>query len=325
MLNETIVDVHIVEGKIYGTIACVLCNLENKASQKPKRVSYYESPSACYWVLSNFQKHLTGVHHLKGTPNRNKRNRITQPLENIFPTNSINISNHCIDGIEVVEEVKIFEQEEKIFSSDEQCNWLFKQLADQIGVMTTAVLVNSENQESMQAQLENDTIYVTCAKIQADGNCMFGSLAHQLHQYPINSDDHHNATKKLRAEVVEYILDPQNFASFQFILQDRVYDIKSKNQIEDMATECKMYVRHVLSRESQSNSWGGQETLKAVSEIYRVNIITINENGTCVIAIAWRTGFIQNGKEIRNHYDSISDISANDIYTVANFLINRKN
>lgn len=82
--------------------------------------------------------------------------------------------------------------------------------------------------------------------------------------------------KSKRSEVVEYILAPNNFEDFRFILQDRVYETKSSDQITDMDEECKSYVRNVLSK---NGKWGGTEIIKAVSEIYGVNIIVFKENG----------------------------------------------
>lgn len=77
--------------------------------------------------------------------------------------------------------------------------------------------------------------------------------------------------------------------------------------------------------------WGGMEFLKAVSEIFNVNILIFNQNGTFhsanevnfehqrSVAIAFRNSAGQQNKKKnnnnidRNHYDSVSQISQADI------------
>lgn len=129
--------------------------------------------------------------------------------------------------------------------------------------------------------------------------------------------------KDLRASVVDYILKPENFPSFEHTLKDRVYEIKSKDDIEDMTTECKLFVRYGLSKDK---CWGGYEFIVAASKIHHVNIFVFNENGdfylsnrgtgiySKTIALAFRLNYFKNAY---NHYDSVCDIDSNLLYTVA--------
>lgn len=90
--------------------------------------------------------------------------------------------------------------------------------------------------------------------------------------------------------------------------------------------ECKLYVRHVLSN---TKTWGGVETLLAVSSLYSTNIVVFNEDGICTkynkadenhdrsLAIAYRFGL---NDKIRNHYDSVFEASAADLYSVARYI-----
>lgn len=63
-------------------------------------------------------------------------------------------------------------------------------------------------------------------------------------------------------------------------MKNRVYEIKKASEITDMSTECKLYVRYVLSCNGQ---YGGYESVKALSEIYKVNVITFYEDESCYI------------------------------------------
>lgn len=113
-------------------------------------------------------------------------------------------------------------------------------------------------------------------------------------------------------------------------MKDRVYAVKSANEISDMLTECKMFVRHVLSH---SGTYGGFESVKALSELYKVNIITIYEDESCyiepkqnmydkTIAIAYRFGYDINNERVRN--DSACEMSSEYIMAVSDLIINKR-
>lgn len=368
MVDIRIVDVQVNGSQIYGDITCIIC--ENNSNQNStKRVFYNDS--GC-WVISNYQKHLRRVHQLStgaGTIQR-KRNmksngracdssslprvKIEETLIEMSIEKSHTENHQQIDAKERVygdsslPEIKQEDSLIEIFTENShtenthlieiQSDWLYKQLADQISKMVTAYLTNSDAMGRMITNIEGTMINVTIAPVKEDGNCLFGAIAHQLHQYPIDSIEHQEATELLRAEVVEYILRAENFERFFHTLKDRVYDMKAANEIKDITMECKMFVRYVLAQGGKRKSWGGFESIKAVSEIHRVNIITFNEEGTCIIhpnkntmhentiAIAYRVGYHDNsGKEIRNHYDSVIDIGAEDINACIDSLIKRMN
>lgn len=139
---------------------------------------------------------------------------------------------------------------------DNRNSWLHHQFSSQILQMAETTLMNNDPQEIMSIKIENERILVTVAKIPGDGFCLFGALAHQLFHHPINSTEHKKATKSLKSEVVQYILD--NILLFEFILKDRVYDIKRPDEITDMRTECKLFVRYSLDKKG----WAVQKRFK---------------------------------------------------------------
>lgn len=332
MLDMKIVDIQTENDTIYGTIICALCENENK-SLTPKRVYYRETTNNSFWVLSNFQKHLSNVHHLNPikTATRSKKRRKCTSTKNLNDHENTLCNDSDVLFVEEEVDVEMIDENVKESLSNEN-NWLYIQLADQITEMISANFTTRNEEDQMFFKIDKSSICITVARIKPDGSCLYGSLAHQLYQHATNSTEHEQATKSLRAEVVEYILKPNIFPSFQHALQDRVYETKTKSQITNIESECKFFARYVLSKK---NKWGGHETIKAVSEIHQVNIVVFNENGTCMIqhnaqtkynrtiAVAYRLGYDEHGNEIRNHYDSVLEISSADIYISTEFLINR--
>lgn len=353
LLDEHIVDVFLETRtddnkkeiqKICGTITCVICAEIKATKMKPKRVYYDEYEG--FWVTANFEKHLMNIHHLKPPPGHRKKRvstgkkhaikfDVSEPLnvgEKTLKSDTLDDnpeSNIIVDeSIEIVS----FEKDDVDSSEKVEDNWLYAQFAQKITEMTIAVLTNGDKEQQMKFNFGKITMSLMVAEIPSDGNCLFGAIAHQLFRHPISSKQHRSATKKLRSEVVEHILDPDNFPSFRFTLQDRLYENKKADEITDMESECKFYVRYILSRDGK---WGGYETIRAISEIYRVNVLIFNEEGTCTlhqnhqqkfentIALAYRIGFIENGEVIRNHYDSVSEMTADDIFTTTDMLTKR--
>lgn len=193
---------------------------------------------------------------------------------------------------------------------------LYRQISSQITKVTAAVLRNGDRSEEITFTLNKSPRKLSVVIIPGDGSCLFGALAHQIWMHKIGSKNHIKATKTLRETVVNYILD--NFPFFERYLQGRVYEIKSKNEITDLAMECKLFARFGLSN---NKTWGGVETLMAVSNLYQTNVVVFNEEGICTkykksdeiyqksIVIAQRIGLNENGEQIRNHFDSVFEVT----------------
>lgn len=234
-----------------------------------------------YWAIANFQTHLKRSHKLVSATSKfkvskvddeianendsieviNNNDKIENDIETISTGNSTNDSEHVYN--------ELLSKKRTAVKIEKKDNWFYDQLlATQINSKMQAVLMNVDNENRMTFQLEKNVIYdLMVVTILGDGNCLFAAIAHQLSTYPANSTEHKQLTKRLRSEVVEYILN--NFESFEHILKNRVYDLKNASEITDMSTECKLNVRHILSRNGQ---YGGYESVKALSEIYEVNI-----------------------------------------------------
>lgn len=335
---------------IYGCVTCLLCEQQNK-EKCMKRIYYHIGHEGSFWVLSNIVKHMKIVHGLSIHHSNKKRKSYHKTPKNsqtecdtYIGCNIQNIGDD--DADKQTMEIQSFDADSEYENTDrsvicktaannfekndgENVSLTYSQISHQISEITASVMMNSETQEPMDFLSD---IYhkrqLTVAKIAKDGNCCFGALAHQLFHTPIGSEDHKKNTKELRKNVVKYILDPNNYPSFKQALKSHIYDIKDEKDITDIDFDCMFLVRHCLPR---SGTWAGPETLKAVSEIYKVNIFVFYENTTGIVVydksqqyersvmIAYRLGEI-NSISSHNHYDSVCDIDSEALYEFINFI-----
>lgn len=210
-------------------------------------------------------------------------------------------------------------------------NVLFNQISEQIQKIWSATLTSNDQTEEMEFQLtENQPYSLKVAKIPANGSCLFGTLVHQLFGHKIDSNEHEEATKQLRQRVVEHI--SEHFSSFEGAIQCRVEDEYSLSIIEDNKKACQIFVNDYLSRD---DCWGGQETIQAVQEMYRVNILIFRESSTYnyfqrfdepntrILMLAYRLGNKLN-RHSHNHYDSVCNIDTDDIWHLVKFLAKKQ-
>lgn len=320
-VSENIVSVSSQNKNVNGHVYCIVCqNDPENINSKPKRVSYN---NGC-WIPSNFASHLKSVHKL--TPkNEQIQHKLTPSRSNKKKTEKKK------DEIQV-EDIK----RAKIEYTDDAAEQIwFDQISKQITAMTRAVHENGETQGEMQFLVDdhdqNSLSSLKTVNSLGDGNCMLASSAHQVLHCKMNSPKLKTAYKKLRADVVQYI--KQNFDSFKNELKGHVYDIKDKNQQFgaahdsknfDVEKECFFFLNNLLPK---NRCWTGSETLKALSIICKVNIIVIYEEGPVnvvsnfqqlydkTIILAYRLA--QMGTQSRNHYDSVTDIEPDVIYSLA--------
>lgn len=345
---------------VIGTVCCEICAQQNMKKNKPKRVFYNDASKWPGWVLSNFAKHLKNVHKLKicrelKSTQKSKSAAFTcdteQKKKSKSAASTCDVNNHIesenelseeqngSDVVIVDEEVYVvvdvvaensaapFEIEETQYKIP-----ILTQLTDQINIMLPAVLQNSDKREEIDFMINNSMQALNVVKIGRDGDCLFSSLVHQLFQYKINSKFHKKETRQLRKRVVDYILAPNNFPKFMHELKDRVYQTKKKGDITDIEMECKLWVKFALKK---NGTWGGTETIYAVAELEKVNIIIFNEHGHFyklrnmeeydrTICIAYRLQQDGYGEiisdTIRDHYDSVCDMNSSTLFDAAKIL-----
>lgn len=201
---------------------------------------------------------------------------------------------------------------------------IYLQFATQIIKMKNSCILNNEKViqfYSEQDLSENSTSNeVKCCRIRGNGDCLFASVSHQLFQAKIDSAQHDEYTRKLRSDVVRHI--QTNLPSFINCLKGRVYEDfengvkekvkrieKSENGKKDYDEKihalCKSFVDETLA----GGCWGGTESVKALSEIYKVNILFIEDDGTCNMVDRFNEKFHQSillaYRRNGNHYESI--------------------
>lgn len=330
-IHEDIVHIRIENGAVDGTIRCIICDKENKHKNKPKHVHYSSGSDWPCWVLSNFTKHLKNAHHLKFHKLETDlvdTNDVSHSNKNdVLPEENQDESVVCLNPSFQITS-KSTEQVDAISSI------LYTQLSGQITRMMSVVLNHSESQEQMYFDLsEGVSQQLTVATIVGDGNCLYSALVHQLENNRLKGKAHKSATDKLRHDVCDYILE--NYSNFAPFLKNRVYELKESKDIDNMDTECKLFVRLCLT---QNGKYGGAETIHAVSQMKKVNIVIFNENGPChmlanvnenynrTICIAYQQ--VRNAKgealDERNHYVSVCDIDSTALYNAARAIANNQ-
>lgn len=170
---------------------------------------------------------------------------------------------------------------------DANSNHLLQQISAQNLVNISATLKNSEQTEAMGFNVAGNTQHVKVVRIPMDGSCFFGSVVHQLYGLKVNSPENTQKTKELRAEVVLYI--QKHFDKFEHDLKGRVFEHSretiNKNSID---AECRIFLNACLPL---STCYAGYESIRAISEIKKINIVTISEGGYSYMAVDFKKEF----------------------------------
>lgn len=194
---------------------------------------------------------------------------------------------------------------------------------------------NFEHRDIMKFCLNDSVINVNVVKIPQNGSCLFGSVAHQLYGLSVDSAEHEQKTNEIRAEVVIHI--KKNFDNFFHELKGRVYERSTQTIDPDkIESECRLYLNACLPL---TNCFGGSESVRAISEIYELNIITISEEGECYMAVDFkeeynRTIFLAHRLTVtahhtkqhnssRQHYDSVYEIDNGLLFNLYEYLKNK--
>lgn len=307
-----------IKGKIY----CPLCDTNSPVREvKP---FYQICNGAGYWIISNYDGHLKRYHPqpISSESEDTNSNILQAGTKNRFSTISLKI-----------EPTQIVHKSDAEFQECE--DQLYKQISFQNFKMLNTTINNNEKVESFSTQPAS-TIEpmpkIKICRIAADNSCLYGAIAHQLFFVKLNSLEHADRKKELREKVVRHIND--NMDDFTSLLKDRVFEFKNKNEIIDMNEECRKFVNEKLI---DYNCWGGVETIKSISELYNVNILTVLDDGKCdltqliklknsrTISIVFRHLPSGNGGQLtikeKNHYDSVAEMDSATINEFAKSLV----
>lgn len=144
-----------------------------------------------------------------------------------------------------------------------------------------------------------------------ESQCLFIALCHQLHQNTADKE-----ILKLRKEISNYI--KTNIKSYEQIMQSRIEQMRKDKKTFKVTS--RSFAANYLSK---NDIFGGIETVKAVSDKYRVNIITIDDGGTVIPPIFFDKTF---GRMLLicfrgdSHYQSVVNASPSFIASISNQL-----
>lgn len=314
--------------KMSAYVSCVLCKNKNRFCVQFDASKATNKP---YWNISNYNKHLT---RHKNSKIENKSD-IDKPQKQDTKKPKIDDANEQDTTKPKIDDNLLQDDGKLIIPTDLDgfTQLIYGKISNQNLKLTAAIVTYNEAITEMEFQL-NVKRTVQLVKIVGDGNCLFASLAHQIFLNKVNSEEHIRSANDLRKRVVEHI--GEHFDRFRQIIKWRLIEIKEENKNldeADMEKETRSFVENSLR---DSKCWGGTESLKAISEIEKVNILVFSEDDKCyfpfefdlnykrIVYIAYRL----NSNNVRDHYDSVYEVSRPILYQCAVQLakdtINRK-
>lgn len=354
-ISDDIIKIVDLQSSVRADVICIFC-VANDTNEESllKRVSvqYYNST----WNLSNFKKHIMkhierGEKPVKPIENTNNgaSNKITeQETDSKSETNDEtqceflqrNVFNHTNSSsrtIELsIELLDVFDDS----SEHAECSianpyrLAYEQFSNQSLLLEEAVMINSETKSRMVIRIDGKDTNVNICEIAKDGSCLFSALAFQISPVKINSNEHASMTSLLRKSVVEHIRN--NYDEYEHVLRGRVFDELDKKTKKGMKREMDQRAlnhasKYFVEKElTEPRCWGGAETIKAVTEIHKVNVLVMSEGDTPyfpfgfrsensrTVFIAYRLSKFQKAtSKIYDHYDAISDISQEIMYKIA--------
>lgn len=212
---------------------------------------------------------------------------------------------------------------------------VYKQISSQTLNMTEICMKYDDAMTTMNFELNDNICILDVAKIKADGQCLFSSLAHQLHGPKLDSEEHAKAAAQIRSDVIDFI--KSNLNTFEHDIRGCIYHEKSKRvkkpgKIKDYEKEANAFLTKHLSKKSY---WGGSESIKAVSLMYEVNVLIICEDSSAYFANGFESRFNRslllayrlnsqhghpNTGGLRNHYDSGINIHSDNLVDICDSL-----
>lgn len=304
-------------GKITGVIACVACEAE-KGVKKPIRVSMKQMVGSDdgTWVISNFSTHVKRCHsdflkedcktekrtrkpkvkqNPKARSNNKSNNRQQETRVPLKGSTNHNAGNKRIKkeptvsdskSVELMIEPMIDSNGNHETAEDFETS-VYNQISNQILKMIESSMKHNVNRYEMKFNIESNTSTLLVEMIYGDGHCLFRAIAHQLFRGILGTDEQDKATLKLRSDVVSYI--KEHYSEFVWELRGAVYDKFDVVPRGEMDDKCRDYLNEYLA----NCGWGGSETLKAVSEMYQVNILVLNEGDSGYFVNSFNTSFNQ--------------------------------
>lgn len=209
---------------------------------------------------------------------------------------------------------------ELIVDTASYIDFIFDEISSQI------IRLNlSQPQKDMNFSFDDSFHSIKICETDKNGNSLFFAIGHQLFEPNMLSEEHSNLSYQLRTDVVGHIKD--NMDSFHEDIKNRLSEEFGKNGKIDIA--------NFLTQLSNDGFFGGTETFRAVTAMYKVNIIVVTEGGDInypigynnynrALLLAYRpTAKRNNEGNVRQHYDSVVAIEPDIIFIIAKLLSDR--
>lgn len=332
-IDEKIVRVVTLENGFRADVLCVFCPVNDFGIETKRIAVQYDKHGN--WNLSNLSKHLkrhaTNKKHIDESSLDDIPNNLRQGNS---PQNSSDLQNdlpkhNSLTELDLLNESQIMsmpiscEDNKHDLSSIKQhppntMQSLYQQFTAQNLKLIRATMTNNETKKFVPVIIDNRTVNLNTLDIKKNGDCMFGSLAHQLYYMKTNSKEHNDLTAKLRKDVVQHILA-------DFDRYKRAIEIDFRDSDGDAAQR-----EYISTDLSKNGEWGGSESLLAVANMFEVNILVFRENGPFsfsfgfnrnfdrTVFLAYRIGGIdENGAPKYNHYESVCAIDEELLYKCA--------
>lgn len=328
---------------IEGHINCILCKSSDGKHEPITVQSKMGDNSKLYWTLSNYGKHLNT--HFK----KNGFKHTIKDDENNSTLFADNDGAHDIKN--QIENEIVSEQSSNTTTSlsiepidvSTLESLIYNQISDQLIQMNNAAIKYNESLSKMNFIIESTRHMLHKVEIDANGSCLFGASIHQIHRTQIAGKTQSNETKNIRADVVAHI--KKNRSGFKKELEGAALDLWEENAKLNLESACTRFLEVELPK---NGTWGGSESLKAITQLKKVNILVINENGDFYFPCRFNTQFKQtiilayttyqfeehevsdceNGtanvlnvsKINRIHYDSVINIEQQDVFSLSKLL-----
>lgn len=329
--------------EVRADVICIFCPKNNAVDSslcKPISVPYESRRGTAkkYWNYGNLNKHLQR-HKCKLVHIDVIEESLTENGNDLAP-NDITCSDGANDEMTtqsksdqlLVENLKIDESFVSSFCADEKTK-IYNQFASQNLRLAESVMLNGERKKVMVIKNPDDRFgTVAVINIPGDGNCCFSSCVHQIYQVKVGSKKFNEMVAQLRKDVVKHI--ETHFDHFKQAIKTRLEDENKLDMKSDINEQCKIFVRDELSKPGY---WGAHESVMAISEIHKVNIVTFAERGAFYFATGFNSAFDrfiflayrgyevqnENGEKnfIFNHYETICEISPEQMYTCVTHLL----
>lgn len=327
--DKSCVSIHNNNGIYKGTVTCPFCETLSRVVHT--KVSYQMCGKSGSWVCSNLAKHINH-HHVKGKDETDAEREVcSKKAKMCYKTSSINPPMHSErrSSLLKLEIEPLFRptptsKDIQFDAVHEDYKYAFlKQLSTQNIEMTNATILNFESVVEFYSEYdlvdESHCKQVRCCRIEGDGDCLFGSTSHQLLAEKIDSADHRKSTSNLRRKTVSYIKD--NIDRFVPYMKDRVYTQFEKRGINprevahiSLKAECLNFLETKLI----DKAWGGTESLKAISEMELVNILIINDDGSCNMVTDFVNSYPRSiaicFDQQKKHYDSVVSVDEQTLF-----------